>query len=212
MNTLAPTSVLDAQTQRLFQLVEDYREQRCSTLLDRANQQARELLQQARRDALQRVREAVAAERARGRERIETAEARVQTRHRQREQQQTLMTLERAWPRLEAALEAKWNDATARHEWVSNAVHQALQTLPSHTWTLSHPPGWDSGELDEFTAAIRAHCGAPPDVCADELVKAGLRLCCGGACVDATSAGLLADRDRITARLLARLSTAGADR
>ena len=56
-----PASVLDAQSQRLLQLVEDYREQRCRALVDRAEQQSRELLNQARHDALERAREAIAA-------------------------------------------------------------------------------------------------------------------------------------------------------
>lgn len=205
MNTPTPASVLDAQTQRLLQLVDDYREQHCHTLLDRAEQQARALLKQARQDALRRVREAVAAERARGRERVETAEARLQTRHRQREQQQTLLALEQAWPRLETALQVQWDEARTRRTWVDNAIRQALRTLPKDRWALTHPAGWDSRELDALAAAIREHCGAPPELSADESLHAGLRLCCAGACVDATVAGLLADRERITARLLAKL-------
>jgi len=205
-----PASVLDAQSQRLLQLVEDYREQRCTSLLDRADQQARELLRDARHQALERVREAIAAERARGRERIETAEARLQTRHRQREQQQTLAALEQAWPRLEAALQARWDRTEARRVWIEGTLRQALQILPRRPWTIAHPPAWDTGELEPLLEAIRSHCGEGPETQADDTLGAGLRLCCAGACVDASSAGLLADRVRITARLLARLQHAGA--
>lgn len=206
-----PASVLDAQSQRLLQLVEDYREQRCHSLLDRADQQARELLGDARHQALERVREAIAAERARGRERIETAEARLQTRHRQREQQQTLAALEQAWPRLEAALRDRWGRAEARRLWIEGTVRQALQILPPRPWTVAHPPAWDTDELAPHLEAIRAHCGEPPQTQADDSLEAGLRLCCAGACVDASRAGLLADRVRITARLLARLQHAAGE-
>jgi len=200
-----PASVLDAQSQRLLQLVEDYREQRCRTLVDRAEQQSRELLGQARHDALERVREAIAAERARGRERIDTAQARQQTRRRQREQEQTLAALEQAWPQLEAALQARWQSTQTRRVWVEATVNQALHTLPGHPWTVAHPPGWDPQELEPLAAAIEKHCGEAPRMHAEETLPAGLRLCCNGACVDASIAGLLADRVRITARLLARL-------
>jgi len=46
-------------------------------------------------------------------------------------------------------------------------------------------------------------CGKTPRLQAKADINAGLRICAGGTCMDATIDGLLHDRERIDAELLA---------
>ena len=200
-----PASVLDAQLQQLLGLVTDYRDTRCNALLDKARQQASEMLRQARHDALLRVRAAIAEQRARGHQKIETTQAKLQTRHRQHVQQETLEILERAWSLLHDALRRRWDQADTRAIWIDNAVTQALGILPAEMWEIRHAPGWNEDEMRNHVAEITRYCGTAPNLAADASIGAGLRICCAGACVDASEAGLLANHNDVTARLLAEL-------
>jgi hypothetical protein len=77
---------------------------------------------------------------------------------------------------------------------------------PAEAWQVTHAPGWPERE--------RAACHMPHAklnfVC-DDTLRAGLRIAAGGNVLDATLAGLLADRAEIGGRLVGALEAAGAE-
>ena len=191
---------------KLVAHIERGRNERCNEVLTKAAAEAEGIVAKARRRARLQVHEA--AEEARGEaERMRrSARAKAETRLRQAEHKATAAALSDAWDRLRAALPERWAEAEARRTWVAAALDQAARALPPGTWTLTHPADWKPKEardlLDEAARKredVDIRTEATPDL------QAGVRVSCGGACLDATPAGLLARPARVRALLLAAL-------
>ncbi|PKM45877.1 MAG: hypothetical protein CVV05_06380 [Gammaproteobacteria bacterium HGW-Gammaproteobacteria-1] len=198
-------SVLDAQVETLLELVERHRSERCTQLLEQAQERRHTLLAQTYGEARTRMHEAIVTERRRGNEKLDATRAQLQTRARQQQHRTALLLLQQGWELLGQSVLQRWKTAAQRRLWVCNLLHQALQRLPRCAWVIEHPPGWDSAECSEQLEVIRRHCGVEPQLRTDDQLHAGLRVCADGACLDGTLEGLLADRDAIEAQLLAQL-------
>ncbi len=201
-----PAGILDAQVQTLLALVEQHRATHCARLAAEAREQRGAILHQAHHDARDRMREAIRSERLRTREKLEATAAQLQTRERQQQHKTALLMLHRGWERLGDAALRRWKAPPQRHEWICALIKLALERLPPRPWVIEHPPGWDPDECAELRAAMEQHCGAAPQLRADDQLHAGLRICTDGACLDGTLEGLLADREAIEAQLLAQLN------
>jgi len=70
-------------------------------------------------------------------------------------------------------------------------------------WRIEHGPGWLDSERREFEELARAKEARSVDWHSDPGLGAGLRIRAEGVCLDATIAGLLAQRERIEAMFLA---------
>jgi hypothetical protein len=70
---------------------------------------------------------------------------------------------------------------------------------------VTHGADWPPAERDALAAQVQGWGGAAPRFVADARIDAGLRIAAGGNVVDATLAGLLADRDEIGGRLIGEL-------
>lgn len=191
--------------QALLDMVESDREARCRALLDQARAETATLLAQARAQARAQMREAFADERQRARTRIAAAEAELQTRRREHAQRRVEALLVLAWQQLPGVLRQRWRDDAARARWVSMAFEAARAALPRDAWTVVHGPDWPAAERDALAARCREAVGGAPGFVVDERIDAGLRIGTGGSVVDATLAGLLADRDEIGGRLIGEL-------
>ena len=77
--------------------------------------------------------------------------------------------------------------------------------LPKGTWTLRHAPNWPEEEWQALVTALTAELGSEPRLVADGSLSAGLTVEGAGAVLDGSLEGLLKDRGRIEARLLALL-------
>ena len=196
---------LEDREARLLGVVEAYREQECRRLLEGAEQEARELLQQTYRKAQRHLHRRVVSERSRVRARIEAAEAEQTTRERMSRERRHLVLLETAWPRLERALLERWGRPEDRREWVNHFVGEALATLPRQTWPLQHAPDLDAADEESVRVELTPKLEHAPILRADPKIRAGLSIRSGDAVLDATLDGLLADRRRLEARLLALL-------
>jgi hypothetical protein len=205
---MSPTQGPDTDPlQRLLERVERDREERCREILEAARAEAATMRAEAHAQARARVHRAITAERRRVRERLDAARAEQETRQRQRRHQRINAALERGWGLLEAALVRRWADAEGRRLWLQGALEQAARFLPPGTWTVAHPPDLDPAELPAEPGDLPG-LGSPQAGLVsqpDGTLSAGVRLSCGGVEVDATPAGLLADPERIRARLLAAL-------
>jgi hypothetical protein len=196
---------LDEREQGLLKLVESYRETECRSLLEAARQEAAELIGRTYRQERARLHERLLAERAGARERIQAARAERDTRTRAGGERASSRILANAWPRIEAALRGRWRDPEGRQTWVQGVHAQARHLLPKGVWTLRHAPDWPEPEWQALGAALTAELGSEPRFVADGSVSAGLAIEGAGALLDGTLEGLLKDRTRIEARLLALL-------
>ncbi|MFA7386467.1 MAG: hypothetical protein WCZ87_02265 [Thiohalobacteraceae bacterium] len=200
----------DVQAPRdaLIGLITATREARSSEILAQAREQAHARVRAAFHEARVRVSRAVEEERVRAHGMLALNEARLETHNRQRYQDAVQHMLARTRYRLDAALQARWQAPEQRRLWLGHLLEQALKSLPAAPWRIEHPPGWDDAELAPWRARIEAHAGAVPTLHSDDRIAGGLRVQAGGASLDATIAGLLADERAVQARLLALLEAA----
>jgi hypothetical protein len=196
---------LDRRTQALLDLVERDRRAQCAAITEQAQAQAAALLAQARADARSRVREAFAEERQRAQVRLAAARADLQTRRRLHEQRHAAAWLALGWQRLPAALRARWAGAETRQRWVDTAVGNARQVLATGAWHITHAEGWPDAERQALAQRLQPQLGDEPVFTLKSSLDAGLRIGAGGNVVDATLAGLTADRGEIGAQLLGEL-------
>lgn len=193
---------LDTRTQALLDLVEQDRAAQCNTIIAQAQAQAATLLAQTRADARLRMREAFAQERQRAQARTAAARATLQTQRRLHAQRQAAAWLAHAWQHLPQTLQARWHDAPARRLWVDATIDNARRLLRPGRWTIVHGPTWPAAERQTLAEQLQRESGTLATFVADESIDAGLRVASGGNVLDATLAGLTADRDEIAAGLL----------
>jgi vacuolar-type H+-ATPase subunit H len=203
---------ITTRMQALLDVVEAERSARCRALIEQARSEAAATLGQARAQARTQIRELFADERQRARARIAAAQAELHTRQRLHAQRHVEALLALGWQRLPAALRARWHDGEARASWVRMALDAARAALPqgidAGDWTATHGEDWPQAEREAFAAQVQGSRGAAPRFATDARIDAGLRIAAGGNGVDATLAGLLADRDEIGGRLIGELEGA----
>lgn len=196
---------LTARSQALLELVAAHRCEQCEAIVGAAEQQAAAARTQARADARRRLREAWAEAQAQSQARVAAARAELQTRRRLHEQAQAAVWLDLAWQRLPVALQARWDDAAARRAWVEAALAEAQRVLAAGDWRVLHAPGWPEDERRQLAARLAAAAGTRLEFAEQADLVAGLRIVAGPNVVDATLAGLTADRDEIGAGLLGEM-------
>jgi hypothetical protein len=200
------SAVVDAQLQNLLQVVERNRDERCRVLLDAARAQARRLLQQAHREARERLHRKLLATREEARQQLASAQAQRLTRLRLHRHRADSALLARAWVPLGERLQQRWERQDSRALWIDNLVGQAVSMLLDRHWNIEHPADWPEQERVLLGKRLERELGAPPVFVAQPQIAAGLRICAGPTCIDATLAGLLRARTRIEAMMLATLN------
>lgn len=197
---------LEGREHGLLRLVAEQRDATCRRLVAEAEDAARELLRQTHRKERAHLHRRVLEERARIQARIQAVEAERVTRERRQQARSSAGILEQAWPLLQAGLQRRWGDAEGRRHWVGRCVQQALGALPAGAWTVRHAPGWPAVEQQAVREELTRTLGVEPQLRSDASIEAGLIIDSGGACLDGSLRGLLADRQRLEARLLALLA------
>ena len=198
--------VADAQLQNLLQVVERNRDERCEALLGEAREEARQVLQQARRVAREHLHRKVMAIRDEARQQLASAQAQRQTRLRLQRHRAEEALLARAWGPLGERLLQRWDRQDSRTLWIENAVEQAGAALLDRHWKIEHPANWAAAEREALGRRLEADLGTAPAFVAQSQIAAGLRICAGATCLDATHDGLLRARTRIEAMMLATLN------
>ncbi len=207
---------LAERTDALLALIEDDRRAQCESVLVEARAQAAALAAQARAQARAQLHEALQRERARLADALAAARAELQTRRRLHEQRRIEALLARGWQRLPQVLAARWSGADTRRAWIAQALERALELLPrpgrqtgaaadAGAWTVAWGGDWPEAERRDTAARIAQRTGAAPAWRQDARIAAGLRIGAAGNVVDATAAGLLADRDEVGGRLIGLL-------
>lgn len=196
----------DALIEEMAQRVRQLR----GELLAAAEQEAQQIRRRARTKARQRLRRAIADMRAAEGRRLQQLQAELETAGRQQDWARAQQSLAVAWPRLAAALQARWDDRAARARWIAAQLALARARLPGRDWTVHHPGSCDAGECDALRAALARQGVEGVTLRADEHLGAGLVIEVGGARLDGSPAALLADRVQVEAALLALLEPAAA--
>ncbi|HEX4884261.1 MAG TPA: hypothetical protein VFX05_08995 [Casimicrobiaceae bacterium] len=193
---------VERNAQALVALVEDDARQRIEAALGAAREDAARVRREAHASARTAVREAYADERHRHRERVAAAQAASETRRRLAQQALNAALVAAGLAALPAALRQRWNDEPARRAWIDDTFAQARTSLPAAAWQVTHPVAWAGAERDALRARIVDATGIAPAFVAAPAIDVGLAIEARGTRVDATLAGLLADRARLGARLL----------
>lgn len=177
-------------------------EARCAEILGAARVEAEALRAESMREARQSLSTALRAERAGAAARIDAAQAQLEAAQRGAAQRQAAVALTAAEALLPAALQAVWQDPPRRRQWLQHALRCAAQSLPRGAWQIRHAPdlgaddkAWLQKRLDELGvtgASLEAESG----------IVAGIEIQAGTARLEATPAGLLADRAWVHGRLL----------
>jgi hypothetical protein len=196
---------LEDTEKRLVELVDDWSDEECLRLLDRARDEALALLRTGYGRARRHLREAVEAERTRARTRISTARAELETLRRRHRQHLGALLLAAARERLPEVLSERWADAGARAAWIRTTATQALARLPRGRWVVRHALCFHASDYDTLLQALGDLGAREPELVSDPGLDAGLVIECAGVRLDASVGGLLADREAIEARLLALL-------
>jgi hypothetical protein len=207
----ATTNGVEAQLQRLLQVVERHRDERCSELLGQARREVAQVVRQAHAEARARMHQSIQDIREDRRRRLAAAEAKLQTHRRRRREGADRWLLAAARLPLRKALHARWTLAEARRQWVESLVKRACALLVGIDWQIEHPVDWPAAERAALEERLTGQLGRVPEFIPRDDIEAGLRVCANGTCVDATLEGLLRDQTRIDSLLLARFNAATAD-
>lgn len=197
---------LEERQRGLLKLVEQYRERECARILEAARAEAKALIADAFHKERAFLHGRVVAERSRAQARIHAAHAERATRERWSSERASISLLSVAWPRLRAKMQERWNDAAGRRMWAESYLRQALRALPKGRWEIRHASEWGETERRELAAQLTERLAEPPRFETDGRIAAGLVIACEGAVLDASLDGLLRDRVRLEARLLALLT------
>ncbi len=197
------SSGLDNKVRHLLDVVIQHRDEKCAAIRLKAETEARALLRTAWREARQRMHSENAETRRRVEHALASHEAQQQTRARQQRQADDAILLVAARAALQAALLQRWQQPASRQQWCEVLVNAAVTTLDGKEWTVEHPADWPVSEHDALLQHISSLCGKAPRLQAQADISAGLRICADGTCMDATINGLLHDRERSDAELLA---------
>jgi hypothetical protein len=200
---------IDEREQGLLKLIADYREQECQRILEEADAQARALRRQAFARQRLALHERIIAERSRAQSLIQAAEAERATRARRRSEQRDAALVDAAWPLLREALQGRWEASDSRRRWVALAFTEAQRRLPHGDWLVRHPASWPEADRAATAGQLGAQ-GASTRFRADDDIAAGLIIIAGGAELDMSLNGLLRDRARLEARMIALSKNAGA--
>ncbi|MEO8676091.1 MAG: hypothetical protein ABI569_10955 [Casimicrobiaceae bacterium] len=196
---------LELRTQALIDLVAADRARRSDAVLAEARVRAAETLTAAHRQARQRMREAFDEERHLFSARVGAAQAGLETHRRLREQRRANEMLVDGLEKLPQALCDHWQQRAARDAWVEGVVAEARAVLPHGAWRIAHAPGLTDDERIATANLLGEFCDTPPEFLADAGLRAGMKIAAAGNVVDATLAGLVADRVAIGASLLKHL-------
>lgn len=206
------STVLDMQVYALLGRLGSEREDSCRKLAAAASAQAEEIVAEARRRARQRLRDAVRDKRERVTEHCRRVRVDLETKRRDHDFQCLAGAVEAGLARLPRLLEARWRDAAARRRWCEAAIEGAGPPLGRGRWEIEHAAGLDAAGTQRVAALAEAVAGGTCALREVPELAAGLRIRRGGACYDATVAGLTAQRARLESALLAEIAAAEAAR
>jgi hypothetical protein len=187
----------------LLRQLTDERDRRCTTLRTAAENQATQIVRAARAEARANVRQAVTQERARMDLGLRQATARADIEVRRLERQKSRELLEQMWAAIAGVLESRWREPAFQRAWIDAALRQAGSILTGRAWGIEVGSDWPEQDRGELTDRAHAQGAGTVEYAVHAEMSAGLKIRVATVCVNATVAGLLAERDTIEAAFLA---------
>jgi len=200
-----PESIIDAQMQRLLDIVRVYQQEQSDALLCAAQQESRGVIRQAYRVARKNVHEDIQLTRQHIRDTMAAARAKQHTLMMQQRHITASSFLEQCWSLLEQSLQARWQQPEYRREWVAKILSTASAVVPAKDWLVEHPHDWTRQEQQHLADQAKTLPGIQLQFNSMPDLSAGIRICADGAIVDGSLQGLMADRTAIEALILAQL-------
>ncbi|WP_455366238.1 hypothetical protein [Kaarinaea lacus] len=199
-----PSSIVDAQVQRLLEIVKEYQQQKCDELLDHAHKRSREIIRQAFHNARLRLHHDIQDSRRNMQDELSATRAKQHTFLMQQKHREDQEFLNQAWNILADKLQERWQDSQLRQLWVQNIILTSLKMLPGENWQVACPADWPRIEQDEFIKAVSGSGKRQISFNSSADIVAGIRVSADAAMVDGTLQGLMADRGRIESDMLAQ--------
>ena len=199
-----PSSIVDAQVQRLLEIVNDYQKEQCDVLLEEAHKQSRKIIRQAYRNARLRLHRDIQESRQNMQQELSATRAKQHTFMMQQKHRQDQEFLDQAWKMLKEELLERWRNPQQRQLWVQNIIVAALKMLPGQSWQVAHPSDWSSVEQNDFRKSVESISDREISFNRDDNIVAGIRVSADAALVDGTVQGLMADRIRIESEMLSQ--------
>jgi len=199
-----PTSIVDAQVQRLLEVVNEYQQQQCGELLDHAHGQSRKIIRQAFRNARLRVHHDIQDSRQNMRQELAATRAKQHTSLMQQKHRLDQEFLNQVWNSLADKLQARWREPQQRQAWVQSIIQTALKVLQGKIWQVTCPSDWPKTEQDDFLKTVNQSGKREISFNSTTDISAGIRITADAALVDGTVVGLMADRGRIESEILAQ--------
>lgn len=200
-----PESIIDAQVQHLLNVVEEHRAARYEEIQDQARNDAHAIVSKAHKDARRRMHDDNVETREKANRHLASTEAQLQTEKRLARQQSDEKNLQASWKLLSESLDRQWQQPDTRKQWVDNLISQAMATLVSPHWRIEHPADWPEEELIALQMQLHEQFNHAPELEPAADISSGLRLFAEGTCVDGTADGLMHERTRIEALILAAI-------
>ena len=199
-----PSSIVDAQLQRLLEIVDGFRNQQCEVLLGQAREQAKQVVRHTYRNARNRLRTSILEDRQQLDQSLASVRAKRHTFIMQQKHQASRVFLDDSWTLLEKKMIHRWSDTELRQLWVKSIIDVAIDSLPAIDWLIEHNDIWTNAEQKQWAEYIKQQSERTIKFQVLENVKAGIRITGGGAVVDGTLEGLLNDRVRVESEILAQ--------
>lgn len=200
-----PSSIVGAQLQRLLEIVESYQQEQCHQFREQAEQQSRQIIQHAYRNARARLRNHILEDRHYLEQELSATRAKRHTFNMQLKHQASQEFLEDSWQLLTSRLIQRWENPKQRGDWIKSVIDNALRSLAGSDWQVSHGDLFSEADKQQIVqllagneAEIKIIFSKVPDV------RAGILVTSDSASVDGSVDGLLADRVRIEAKILAQ--------
>lgn len=199
-----PSSIVDAQLQRLLEIVEDFKRQQCEVLLEQARQQSQQVISHTYRNARTRLRTYILEDRQQLQQSLASVRAKQHTFVMQQKHQASRIFLNDSWDLLTSKLVQRWQNAKQRQLWVQAIADVAIVSLPASNWQVAYGGEWSKADEKYFLAYISSQSNKTVSIQAGSDIDVGIRIEGGGAVVDGTLQGLLSDRVRIESEILAQ--------
>ena len=199
-----PSSIVDAQLQRLLEIVDEFKKQQCEELLNQAREQSRQVVRHSYRNARTRLRTHILEDRQQLNQSLASVRAKQHTFVMQQKHQASRMFLDDSWEILTSKLVERWQNAGQRQSWVKAIADIAIASLPSSEWCVSCGGDFSKSEHKQLREYITAKSETKVEIKTVPDIRAGIRIEAGGAVVDGTLQGLLSDRVRIESEILAQ--------
>ena len=202
-----PDSIVDAQVERLLDVVQAYNKKYCEGAISKAEKEARITIKQAHHDARKKMHKVVVDSREKMQLEIGAAKAKRLTADKQIQYRRDQRLLDVALEKLYEILMTRWSIAEQRQVWIDSALTVASRVLLADAWQVEHPVQWPVAEQKQLHEQIAKHTDQSPILVSSQDIQAGIRVISQGSVVDATISGLLVDRPRIEAEFLAKYRT-----